>query len=79
MKWRVEIAPQVERDVTEAAEWYEGRHPGLGSRFPTSPNDHPTTGSQSPRFTDRTKNVVQSLQNEFHTESRLFRYELNMF
>jgi plasmid stabilization system protein ParE len=33
MKWRVEIAPQVERDVTEAAEWYESRQPGLGSQF----------------------------------------------
>ena len=33
MRWRVEFAPEVERDVTEAAEWYELRQPGLGARF----------------------------------------------
>ena len=33
MKWRVELAPQVQRDVTEAAEWYESRQTGLGSQF----------------------------------------------
>jgi plasmid stabilization system protein ParE len=33
MSWRVEFAPEVERDVDEAAEWYELRQPGLGTRF----------------------------------------------
>src|SRR5688572_14619749 len=33
MSWRVEFAPQVERDVAEAADWYELRQPGLGVRF----------------------------------------------
>lgn len=33
MSWRVEFAPEVERDVTEAAEWYEARQSGLGFRF----------------------------------------------
>jgi len=33
MSWRVEFAPQVERDVAEAADWYELRQPGLGIRF----------------------------------------------
>ena len=33
MNWRVEFAPGVERDVAEAAEWYEARQPGLGAKF----------------------------------------------
>ena len=30
MKWRVEIRPEVELDVAEAASWYARREPGLG-------------------------------------------------
>lgn len=33
MSWRVEFAPEVERDVAEAAKWYESRHHGLGVQF----------------------------------------------
>jgi toxin ParE1/3/4 len=33
MSWRVEFAPEVQRDVSEAAEWYESRQPGLGAEF----------------------------------------------
>ena len=33
MSWRVEFAPEVERDVAEAAEWYESRLRGLGLQF----------------------------------------------
>jgi plasmid stabilization system protein ParE len=33
MNWRVEFAPGVERDVSEAADWYESRQPGLGIQF----------------------------------------------
>lgn len=33
MSWRVEFAPEVERDVAEAAQWYELQQPGLGARF----------------------------------------------
>lgn len=33
MRWRVESAPEVERDVTEAVQWYELQQPGLGKRF----------------------------------------------
>ena len=33
MNWRVEFAPEVERDVAEAAQWYEERQPGLGAEF----------------------------------------------
>ncbi len=33
MAWRVEIRPEVERDVAEAAAWYEKRQPGLGADF----------------------------------------------
>lgn len=29
----IEFAPDVERDVSEAADWYERRQPGLGSVF----------------------------------------------
>jgi plasmid stabilization system protein ParE len=33
VKWRVEIRPEVEQDVAEAASWYEKRQPGLGAEF----------------------------------------------
>ena len=33
MNWRVEFRSQVERDVAEAAAWYEARQPGLGAEF----------------------------------------------
>lgn len=33
MSWRLEFAPEVERDVAEAANWYETRQPGLGVQF----------------------------------------------
>lgn len=33
MNWRVEFRPEVERDVAEAAAWYEAREPGLGAEF----------------------------------------------
>lgn len=33
MNWRVEFRPEVERDMAEAAAWYEARQPGLGSEF----------------------------------------------
>lgn len=31
--WRVEFRPEVERDVQEAADWYEQRQRGLGAEF----------------------------------------------
>ena len=33
MSWRVDFAPEVERDVVEAAAWYEARQARLGERF----------------------------------------------
>lgn len=33
MNWRIEFRPEVERDVAEAAIWYESRQPGLGVEF----------------------------------------------
>ena len=33
MKWRVELRPEVEQDMAEAAAWYEARQPGLGAEF----------------------------------------------
>lgn len=33
MNWRVEFVPDVERDVAEAAAWYDARQPGLGAEF----------------------------------------------
>jgi len=33
MIWRVVIRPEVERDVAEAARWYESRQAGLGAEF----------------------------------------------
>jgi toxin ParE1/3/4 len=33
MSWRVVIRPEVERDVAEAASWYESKQAGLGAEF----------------------------------------------
>ena len=33
MNWRVEIRPEVESDVAEAARWYESQQSGLGAQF----------------------------------------------
>jgi len=33
MNWRVEIRPEVESDVAEAARWYESKQSGLGAEF----------------------------------------------
>jgi plasmid stabilization system protein ParE len=33
MSWRVEIRPEVETDVAEAARWYESQQAGLGAEF----------------------------------------------
>jgi toxin ParE1/3/4 len=33
MSWRVVIRPEVERDVEEAASWYESKQTGLGAEF----------------------------------------------
>lgn len=33
MKWTLEFRPEVRDDVAEAAEWYESREHGLGTRF----------------------------------------------
>lgn len=33
MKWRVEFRLEVERDVAQAAAWYEARQAGLGAEF----------------------------------------------
>lgn len=33
MSWQVCFAPEVEDDVAQAAEWYEGRREGLGAEF----------------------------------------------
>jgi hypothetical protein len=33
MNWRLEFAPEVEKDVAEAANWYETRQSGLGAQF----------------------------------------------
>ncbi len=33
MNWRVEFRPEVERDMAEAATWYEDRRAGLGAEF----------------------------------------------
>jgi len=33
MSWRVELRPEVERDVAEAAAWYDSKQPGLGEEF----------------------------------------------
>jgi toxin ParE1/3/4 len=33
MTWRVVLRPEVERDVTEAARWYESRQSELGREF----------------------------------------------
>ncbi len=33
MKRRVSIRPEAQRDITEAAAWYERREQGVGTRF----------------------------------------------
>ena len=33
MNWRLEFAAGVEKDILEAADWYESRQPGLGAQF----------------------------------------------
>lgn len=33
MSWRVELRPEVETDVIDAAAWYEARQRGLGAAF----------------------------------------------
>ena len=33
MNWRVVVRPEVERDVTEAAAWYDLQQNGLGGEF----------------------------------------------
>ena len=33
MNWRLQIADEVEKDVLEAAAWYDSRQQGLGERF----------------------------------------------
>lgn len=33
MSWRLDFRPEVENDVTDAAEWYESREPNLGAEF----------------------------------------------
>src|SRR5262245_31976175 len=33
MKRKVSILPEAQRDIKEAATWYEAREPGLGARF----------------------------------------------
>jgi hypothetical protein len=33
MSWRVIVRPEIEQDLTEAANWYDSREEGLGDRF----------------------------------------------
>ena len=33
MSWRLEIRPEVEKDLAAATLWYEMQQPGLGARF----------------------------------------------
>ena len=33
MNWVVELRPEVEHDIADAAAWYETRQPGLGGEF----------------------------------------------
>lgn len=33
MSWRVVVRPEIEQDLTEAADWYDSRKEGLGERF----------------------------------------------
>ena len=33
MSWRVVVRPEVERDVAEAAAWYDSQQAGLGGEF----------------------------------------------
>lgn len=33
MSWQVKLRPEVERDVVEAAAWYDSKQAGLGEEF----------------------------------------------
>ncbi len=33
MSWKVVVRPEVEMDISEAAEWYDSRRAGLGAEF----------------------------------------------
>ena len=33
MNFQLELRPQVEVDIAEAADWYDSRQPGLGTDF----------------------------------------------
>jgi len=33
MSWRVVVRPEIEQDLTRAADWYDQREEGLGERF----------------------------------------------
>ena len=33
MSWRVVVRPEVERDMAEAAAWYDSQQAGLGGEF----------------------------------------------
>ena len=33
MNWRVVVRPEVERDVSQAADWYDSKQGGLGAEF----------------------------------------------
>ncbi|HEV7926436.1 MAG TPA: type II toxin-antitoxin system RelE/ParE family toxin [Verrucomicrobiae bacterium] len=33
MKWRVVVRPEIEKDLTAAADWYDTHEAGLGDRF----------------------------------------------
>ena len=33
MSWRVVVRPEVEADLSEAADWYDSKQDGLGTRF----------------------------------------------
>jgi plasmid stabilization system protein ParE len=33
MNWRVVVRPEVERDVSQAADWYDSQQGGLGAEF----------------------------------------------
>ncbi len=33
MSWRVVVRPEIEKDLRQAADWYDSHEEGLGSRF----------------------------------------------
>jgi toxin ParE1/3/4 len=33
MTWHVVVRPEIEQDLTDAADWYDSREEGLGDRF----------------------------------------------